>query len=155
MQQTLKISRKIDYALRAMIFLASTPESRVVPFREIAKQMTIPEEFLAKILKTLVNKGLLRSARGVRGGYSLAKPRTSIALLDVIEAVEGPIVVNLCLSDADSCSLTPSCTMHEIWKLGQERMLEVYRAATLDTLVMQSLPERLRTRAAKLEPAGP
>ncbi len=148
MQQTLKISRKIDYALRAMIYLASIPSGTIVPFREIARRMSIPEEFSAKILKTLAQKGLVRATRGARGGYSLARAMGEISFLDVIEAVEGPIVVNLCLSGKDACRLTPSCTMYGIWKLGQERMLEVYRAATLDTLVMQSVAERLRPGAA-------
>ncbi len=148
MQHTLTISRKVDYALRAMIFLASTPDTKVIPFREVARLMTIPEDFLAKILKTLVNRGLLKSTRGARGGYALAKPRDAISFLDVIEAVEGPVVVNLCLSGSGRCKLTPKCTMYGIWKLGQERMLEVYRAATLDTLVMQSVAERLRPENA-------
>jgi Rrf2 family protein len=137
MQHTLKISRKVDYALRAMIFLASISPLQIVPFREIAHRMAIPQPFMAKILKTLANKGLVRSTRGARGGYRLARPMSEISFLDVIEAVEGPIVVNLCLSGTDSCKLTPSCTMYGIWKLGQERMLEVYRSATLDRLVMQ------------------
>ena len=144
MQHTLKISRKIDYGLRAMIFLASIPEGEIVPFREIAQRMHIPEEFAAKILKTLATKGLVRATRGARGGYSLAKPVGAISFLDVIEAVEGPIVVNLCLDGGDACKLTPSCTMYAVWKQGQERMLEVYRRATLDQLVIQSLPPRLR-----------
>ena len=144
MQHTLKISRKIDYGLRAMIFLASVPLDSIVPFREIARRMQIPEEFAAKILKTLATRGLVRSTRGVKGGYSLAKPRSAISFLDVIEAVEGPVVVNLCLDGGDACKLTPSCTMYAVWKLGQERMLEVYRQATLDQLVIQSLPPRLR-----------
>jgi Rrf2 family protein len=142
MQHTLKISRKVDYALRAMIFLASIPKDEIVPFREIAGRMGMPQDFLAKILKRLVDKGLLRSTRGKSGGFSLAKDKAEISFLDVIEAVEGPIVVNLCLGAHDSCKLTPSCTMYSIWKQGQERMLEVYRAATLDQLVMQPLPIR-------------
>lgn len=140
MQHTLKISRKIDYALRAMVFLASIPADEVVPFREIARRMTIPQDFLAKILKRLVDKGLLRSTRGKSGGFSLAKDKAQISFLDVIEAAQGPIVVNLCLSPRGSCKLTPSCTMYAVWKLGQERMLEVYRSTTLDQLVMQPLP---------------
>ena len=144
MQHTLKISRKIDYGLRAMIFLASSPPQAIVPFREIARRMHIPEEFAAKILKTLATRGLVRATRGVHGGYSLAKPMSAISFLDVIEAVEGPIVVNLCLDGGDACKLTPSCTMYAVWKLGQERMLEVYRQATLDKLVIQSMPSRLR-----------
>ena len=145
MQHTLKISRKIDYALRAMIFLASVPPGEIVPFREIARRMQIPAEFAAKILKTLATKGLVNATRGARGGYSLAKPTDQISFLEVIEAAEGPIVVNLCLEGGDVCKLTPSCTMYAVWKLGQERMLEVYRSATLDKLVLQSVPPRLRS----------
>ncbi len=137
MQHSLQISRKIDYALRAMIYLASIPGDRVVPFRDIARSMDTPEDFLAKILKTLADKGLVQSTRGARGGYQLAKPSREISFLDVIEAVEGPVTINLCLDGKDSCKLSPSCTMYGVWKLGQERMLEVYRAATLDTLAFK------------------
>ena len=62
MQHVLRISRKIDYGLRAMIYLASIPAEAVVPFREIARQMDVPEDFLAKILKTLVDHALVREA---------------------------------------------------------------------------------------------
>lgn len=152
MQHTLKISRKIDYGLRAMIFLASIPPGEIVPFREIARRMQIPAEFAAKILKTLATKGLVHATRGKLGGYSLTKPVSEISFLDVIEAVEGPVVVNLCLEHGgESCKLTPSCTMYSVWKQGQERMLEVYREATLDKLVMQSLPPRLRAALPALE----
>jgi len=57
----------------------------------------------------------------------------------VIEAVEGPVSVNVCQDRHDACRLSPACTMYGVWKLGQERMLEVYRAATLDTLAMRGL----------------
>lgn len=149
MQHSLRISRKIDYALRAMIFLASIPPEEVVPFREIARRMSTPEEFLAKILKRLATRGLLRATRGSRGGYSLAKNKSEISFLDVIEAVEGPVVVNVCLHEGDGCKLTPSCTMYAVWKLGQERMLEVYRSATLDKLAMEQLPSQSTRRPAR------
>lgn len=152
MQHTLQISRKVDYALRAMIYLASIPPDEIVPFREIARQMNTPQDFMAKILKRLATQGLVRPTRGSRGGYSLAKPRTDISFLDVIEAVEGPVVVNMCLDRHDRCTLTPSCTMYGIWKLGQERMLEVYRSATLDKLMMQR-PGALPARGGE-PPAG-
>jgi Rrf2 family protein len=141
MQHSLQISRKIEYALRAMIYLASIPNERIAPLPEIASRMSTPEDFLAKILKTLSDQGLVRSTRGAHGGYQIARPPREVSFLDVIEAVEGKITVNLCLGeDKDSCALTPSCTMLSVWKLGQERMLEVYRAATLDTLIMK-MPE--------------
>lgn len=137
MQQTLQISRRCDYALRGMVYLASIETDRVAALPEIAERMDTPEDFLAKILKTLADKGLVKSTRGAHGGYQLARPSRDISFLQVIEAVEGPISLNSCLDPGKSCNLTPTCTMYSVWKQGQERMLEVYRAATLDTLAMQ------------------
>ena len=139
MQHPLQISRKIEYGLRAMIFLASQPLDEVVPFREVARRMDVPEDFLAKILKTLLGKKMVRSTRGAHGGYALARPPREISMLDVIEAVEGPVKVNVCQDSHDACKLSKACTMYGVWKLGQERMLEVYRAATLDKLAMTGL----------------
>src|SRR5512137_1350980 len=134
MQHVLRISRKIDYAIRAMIYLASIPEGTVVPFREIGKKMQVPEDFLAKILKTLVDQGIVRSTRGPHGGYRLARPADSINVLEVIEAAEGPIAVNVCLDDDDACSRQHVCAMTAVWREGQERMLEVFRRTPLSTL---------------------
>jgi Rrf2 family protein len=136
-QHVLRISRKIDYGLRAMIYLASIPGDTVVPFREIARQMAVPEDFLAKILKTLVDQGLVRSTRGPHGGYALARPSAGISFLDVIEAVEGPIALNVCLDGDDACGRSGTCTMVSVWKAGQERMLDVYRHAKLSELTPQ------------------
>ena len=140
MQHLLQVSRKVDYALRAMIHLAAQPEGTREPLHDIAARNNIPREFLAKILKGLGDAGLVSALRGPGGGVSLARPPSRISFLDVIEAVEGKVTVNLCLDGKESCKLTPSCTMYGVWKLGQERMLEVYRAATLDTLAMK-MPE--------------
>jgi len=138
MQHVLQISRKIDYALRAMIYLASVDTARVLPFREIARQVDVPEDFLAKILKTLADAGLVLSQRGARGGYKLAKEPREISFLDVIEAVEGPVSLNICLdsdaADHETCRVAPACTMLSVWREGQERMLEVYRRSTLADL---------------------
>lgn len=139
MNHSLRISRKIEYGMRAMVFLASMPDGDVVPFREIARTMDVPEDFVAKILKVLVSKELVKSSRGAHGGYALAKPAREISFLDVIEAVEGPVSVNVCQEHHDACKLSRSCTMYGVWQLGQERMLEVYRAATLDQLAMRDL----------------
>lgn len=153
MQHALQISRKIEYGLRAMIFLAAQPAERVVPFREIALRMEVPQEFLAKILKILVGSRLVKSVRGAHGGYRLGRPPRDISMLDVIEAVEGPIKVNVCQDSHDACKLSRACTMYGVWKLGQERMLEVYRAATLDTLAMSEL--RANTDPRPLPTARP
>ncbi len=137
MQHVLRISRKIDYGLRAMIYLASISHEAIVPFREIARQMMVPEDFLAKILKTLVDEGLVKSTRGPHGGYALAKPASDISFLDVIEAVEGPIAINVCLDGDDPCGKAEACTMVGVWRLGQEKMLEVYREKKLVDLALK------------------
>jgi Rrf2 family protein len=136
MQHVLRISRKIDYGLRAMIYLGSISPDAVVPFREIARQMMVPEDFLAKILKTLVDEGLVKSTRGPHGGYALGKPATEISFLEVIEAVEGPIAINVCLDGEDPCAKAEFCTMVEVWREGQEKMLEVYRHRKLASLTL-------------------
>jgi len=140
MQHVLRISRKIDYGLRAMIYLASIAPEDVVPFREIARKMSVPEDFLAKILKQLVDERLVRSARGPHGGYALARPAAQISFLDVIEAVEGPVALNVCLDD-EGCGRAGSCTMVGVWRLGQEKMLEVYRQSKLSELRLPVAPE--------------
>ena len=137
MQHVLRISRKIDYGLRAMIYLASIDPKLVVPFREVAHQMMVPEDFLAKIMKTLVDDGLVRSTRGPHGGYALAKPAAEVSVLDVIEAVEGPVAINVCLDGEDPCRKAPACTMVDVWRRGQEKMLEVYRDAKLADLALK------------------
>jgi len=143
MQHVLRISRKIDYGLRAMIYLASIPGDAVVPFREIGRRMAVPEDFLAKILKHLVDRGLVRSTRGPRGGYSLGRPAAEITFLDVIEAVEGPIALNVCLDD-EGCGRESGCTMASVWREGQEKMLQVYRGARLSDLKLREEQEVVR-----------
>jgi Rrf2 family protein len=143
MQHAFQISRKIEYGTRAMLYLASLPDGMTTSFREIARQMDIPGEFLAKILKTLVKAKLVRSTRGARGGYSLALPASQISFLDVIEAVEGPVSVNVCTEkDHGGCHFTGACTMYAVWRQGQEQMLQVYRGTKLDKLAMRSLTHR-------------
>lgn len=135
----LRISRKLEYALRAMTFLASVRPGEVVPKTEIARRMAVPEDFLNKILKALVRQKLVAATRGVRGGYGLERPASKISFLQVIEAIEGPISLNVCQGEGGGCHHSGACTMFGVWKLGQERMLQVYREVTLDRLAMSEL----------------
>jgi Rrf2 family protein len=156
MQHLLQISRKVDYGLRAMIHLAALPEGVREPQQEIAARYDIPREFLAKILKTLADRGLVSALRGPRGGVALARPADRISFLDVIEAVDGPVVMNLCLDETQGCSQGATCTMQSVWRAGQERMLDVYRTTTLADLVprAESAPVPLHHGNVAL-PLGP
>jgi Rrf2 family protein len=136
MQHVLQISRKIDYGLRAMIHLAGLPASKVTSLQDLSSTLHLPREFLAKILKVLAGRGLVRSSRGAHGGYQLARPARDISFLDVIESVEGPVQLNICLDHKDRCDVSASCTMYHVWKAGQDRMLDVYKNTTLAELSM-------------------
>lgn len=122
-----------------MLYLASQPPEAHVPFREIAERMNVPQDFMAKILKLLCKGKLALSTRGAQGGYTLARPASQITFLDVIEAMEGKVEVNLCAEHSDGCNFGTDCTMTEVWQLGQQRMLEVFRHARLDRLAMRGL----------------
>jgi len=87
----MKLSRTVTYALQATLLLARSDTNRPVPCSQLANEGHMPERFLLQILRSLVNHGILRSTRGVDGGYSLVRRPDEISLLDVIEAIDGPI----------------------------------------------------------------
>lgn len=87
----MRISRAATYGLLATIQLSESTSSPPVPCSQLAKLGDMPERFLLQVLRTLVNQGLLRSTRGVDGGYRLSKPLTQISILDIVEATDGPI----------------------------------------------------------------
>lgn len=147
MQHVLQISRKIDYGLRAMIHLAGLPAGRIASLQDLSV-LHLPREFLAKILKVLTARGLVRSSRGAHGGYQLARPPREISFLEVIEAVEGPVQLNVCLDHMDRCDVSASCTMYHVWKAGQDRMLDVYRRTSLAELASE--PEAAAIRPVAL-----
>jgi Rrf2 family protein len=155
MQHLLQVSRKVDYALRAMIYLASQPEGTREPLQDVARKNGIPREFLAKILKPLGDAGLVSAVRGPGGGVALARAASKVSFLDVIEAVEGPVVLNLCLDETKACSQSSICTMQSVWKAGQERMLDVYRTTMLSDLIGHPvMPVPLTLSAARSEAAA-
>lgn len=95
----MKLSRTVSYALQATLLLAQEDTAVPVPCRRLAAMGKMPERFLLQILRDLVAHGILTSARGVEGGYMLERPAECISLLDVIEAVDGPMASTLPSSD--------------------------------------------------------
>lgn len=95
----MRVSRSTGYALLAVGYIAKNQGDGVVLSQDVSKQYEIPLEYLLKILQQLVRANVLRSKRGPRGGFSLAKPTNKITMLEVIEAVDGPLTGELNLSD--------------------------------------------------------
>lgn len=110
----MQITREADYAMSCILYMAREPE-KVFVISEIAKPQYIPESFLAKILQKLVRGGLVKSMRGMKGGFSLAKKPKEINMLDVIESVEGSLAMNVCVKDKSKCNLSNSCPTYTIW----------------------------------------
>jgi Rrf2 family protein len=82
---------------------------------EISREMSIPKSFLAKILQKLSKASIVKSYRGVKGGFDIARDPTEISLLDVIEAIQGPVSMNVCALDETLCGLSGTCTIHPVW----------------------------------------
>jgi Rrf2 family protein len=129
----MQIPRKIEYALRAMIYLADRPGG-VARGTEIAHHEHIPKYYLEKVIRDLMHRGLVQARRGPGGGYKLARPASMITFRDVIEAVEGPITLNVCTDGSSSCALQPSCRMYRVWEKGQRLLLEVFSDTTLQDI---------------------
>ncbi len=143
----MQIPRKIEYALRAMIHLADVPEG-VANGNQIAEAEHIPKYFLEKVIRDLMRSGLVRSRRGPGGGYQLGRPAEAISFKDIIEAVEGPINLNVCLEDSNTCSLQPRCRMFRVWEHGQRALLEVFSQTNLQQIASSKTPVPVFTAAS-------
>lgn len=110
----MQITRETDYAIRCVQFLAGSTR-RVAVVSEIAEAKGIPKSFLAKILQKLVDAKIVKSFKGMKGGFQLARKPADISLLDVIEATEGPVVMNICAVERGNCSFSGECAVHPVW----------------------------------------
>jgi len=145
----LKFTRAADYGVRAMMHIGSLPEAGVALKDEIAVAQNIPPSFMAKILRQLVKSGLLRSTRGVHGGFGLAKPAAEISLLDIVEGIEGPIHLTDCAPDPEHCLVAHDCPVSGVWLEVQLRMTSLLRETTLERLL--SAPRKNRRAVYNIE----
>ena len=136
----LKLTSAADYAIRAMIHLACLPEGGVALRSQVADAQNIPTSFMAKILRSLVRARLLRSSRGVNGGFALARPASEINMLEVVEAIEGPLALTDCTPTPAGCAWAIDCPASSVWVRVQENMRSTLRESTLEELV--STPRR-------------
>lgn len=131
----MQLSRKADYALRAVAYVAQMKKGELASIGRIASERGIPREFLAKILKELTRAGILVSFQGVTGGYRLARPAREISFLDVIEAMEGRVAINLCV-DGGHCDCTEEngCEIRPFFVKQQEYIEKTLRKQTFGGL---------------------
>lgn len=134
----MQLSRRADYSIRAMVDIAGLPPNAVVATREVAERQEIPHVFLTKIVTRLMRAGLLRTHRGATGGIFLARPSQEINVLDIVQAVDGPIALNLCTRNPSECKRDVNCPSRAVWVDVQEQMLENLRKARLSDLALRA-----------------
>ena len=130
----MQVSRRVDYALRAAIHLAQRPPGQAASVADISASEAIPTKFLEKILQDLIHAGVAVSRRGAHGGYALTRDPGEISFKQVMEAVEGPIALNVCTGGPNLCSVSPTCGMQHVWAEGQRRLIELFAATRLSDL---------------------
>jgi Rrf2 family protein len=121
----MKLTRGGEYGIRGVLYLARQDEGKVSMLSAIAEAQDVPPRFLAKIFQALAKAGVVKSHRGAKGGFSLARAASDVTIKDVIEAVEGPIFLNVCLVAPGECNREAFCPIHSVWEEAQDKMMTV------------------------------
>ena len=127
-------SRAAEYALRAMTFLAMQPPGKLSGAREIARAEKVPMPFLWKILQNLTRRRLIRSFKGLHGGYELAYPARRINVEDIVRAMDNTEVVEGCVLGLAQCSEENPCPLHHSWKEVRTQLTDMMQRTTLADL---------------------
>jgi len=132
------ISRQSDYAARLVLHLACLAPGTRVSIPEISKTRLLPAPFTRRIVGDLVKAGILHTLRGTGGGISLARPANEISLLDILEAVEGGVVLNACMEGGKPCVFGQGCLVQRAWGDATDLLRRHLATVTFDTLVEAS-----------------
>ncbi len=130
----MQLTRAADYAVRVMIHLAGLPPGMRASRGELARADECPEQFLSKVLQSLTRAGLVISHRGNTGGFELPEAHRGATMLSVVQAIEGPVRLNLCLTSDHTCSRQEWCPAHGVWAEAQKAMLGVLQSVSIDNL---------------------
>ena len=130
----MELTRKGEYAIRGIVYLATRPGDQVCLLSDIAAAVDVPPTFLAKIFQQFSKIGLVKSYRGTGGGFVLGRSPEKITLLEVVEAVEGPIIPNRCVTGEGECNRTSTCNVHPVWVSVQDQVRGILVNVTLKDL---------------------
>jgi Rrf2 family protein len=136
----LKLTKKADYGLMALKYLAERPAVAALSTKEVADAYGIPVQLLAKILQQLTRSGLLRSHAGMNGGYALARDARQISAFEVILAIDGPFFITSCAKGKKGCGLTANCTIKEPLARVNETIASVLKSISIEDLADHEHP---------------
>ncbi len=136
---SMQLTRAADYAVRVMIHLATLPREARVSLPAIARATSAPESFLSKVMQALTRARLVSSRRGQMGGFQISLRGWQSSMREVIEAIDGPLTLNVCLNGGRACSRQSWCPAHPVWAEAQQKLLEVLDGALIVDLAAGSV----------------
>lgn len=135
---SMQLTRAADYAIRVMVHLATLPVRERALLPALARNTGTPESFLSKVLQALTRARFIASHRGQSGGFEILPRGRAASVRQVIEAIDGPIFLNVCLVSDRACGRAQGCPAHPVWVSAQQAMLEVLSGAIIEQLASQS-----------------
>lgn len=151
---SMQLTRAADYGVRVMIHLIGLGERRRVSLPALAEATATPESFLSKVLQALTRAGLLMSQRGQSGGFAVSVRGREATMRDIIEAIDGPIHLNVCLNSGKSCPRSAWCPAHPVWVQAQQAMLTVLGSAHIQELAIGYDESRGRNQISRIATAA-
>lgn len=136
---TVFFSKKCEYGLQAVLFMAAHEANCVCPAEEISKKLKIPKEFISKILQSLTESGIIESKKGKSGGFMLAKHPSKIKLIDIVEAIDGLDSFNSCVLGFPQCSPDKPCPVHNQWGELRTKAYDMLSSETIDKFKEKTL----------------
>ncbi len=127
----MQVTRAADYAMRGMMYLARKEPGELSNIKDIASHEKVPEKFMRKLVHILHKAGYIESERGKYGGVRLVKNPELISILDIYEAIEGPLAMNICLKGPDFCEFQETCSMCDVWGKAQTEFINILKQQTL------------------------
>ena len=132
----MRLSNETALGIRGMVYLAQNHDKGLVPLHQICRDKSLPEHYMYKVFSYLKTAGLVRSARGRGAGYALNRSPESISILDIIQAIDGPLAVNFCQSDPPACNWhEEDCLIRPLWSELQEFAVRKLGEFTLDRVI--------------------
>jgi len=136
---SMQLTRGADYAVRIMIHLAGLPDNERVLLPTLAAAANAPASFLSKVLQALTRAGLIASRRGQQGGFEILPQGRAASVLEVVEAIDGPIRLNQCLGNGANCGRKHWCPAHPVWQQAQTAMVDILRNSKVADLALQTV----------------
>lgn len=134
---SMQLTRASDYAVRVMVHLATLPDEERMLLPDLARATGSPESFLSKVLQTLTRAQLVSSRRGKAGGFAILASGREATMRQVIEAIDGPICLNVCLDGGKECEHKSWCPAHPVWARAQRAMVDVLMSVTVSAMASQ------------------